>query len=201
MYGRPGVFHTTAWTTEPGLPYLSGPSNSDFVTNVGGGIEYIAPSRLRARVELGDLLEYFPCGANCTNKEWTNHLQFSVGLYAAIGKPVAGKPFDTDSGRSHRFIDKTNLLLIGSSLLGQFADAITTQRFHSHGGIEADPIARPFIEHGWGGEIGLGVIENTAQIYVMYGLHKMGHHRIERIVPLATAFTHGYEGYHNLQNQ
>jgi|CZKF01.1.fsa_nt_gi hypothetical protein len=207
-YGRPGVFHTTAShisqiaSPPPGQWMVIGwPSSTEFVTNVGGGIEFFAPSRVRTRVELGDLLEYFPCGANCTIKDWTNHLQFSVGMYAAIGKPVAGKPFDTNGGQSHRFFDKTNLLLLGVSLLGQSADDITTQRFHSHGGAESDPLARPFVNRGWGGEIGLGVIENSAQIFIMYGLHKMGHHRIEKLVPLADAFIHGYEGYHNLQNR
>jgi hypothetical protein len=122
-------------------------------------------------------------------------------MYAAIGKPVAGKLFDTDNGRPHRFFDKTNLLLLGASLLGQSADAITTQRFRSHGGQEADPLARPFVAQGWGGQVGLVSIENTAQIFIMYRLHKMGHHRIERIVPLADAFSHGYEGYNNLQRR
>jgi hypothetical protein len=201
------MFHTNAWSiTEPNIfptgpttITFSGPGKSEFVTNVGGGIEYLGPSRVHTRVELGDLLEYHPC-ANCTIKDWTNHLQFSVGMYAAIGKPVAGKPFDSDNGRSHRFFDKTNLLLIGTSLLGQSADDITTQRFHSHGGLEADPFSRPFVDQGWGGQIGLGVIENTAQIFVMYGLHKMGHHRIERIIPSGVGLLHGNEGYHNLQH-
>jgi hypothetical protein len=207
-YGRPGVFHWTASTTTyneilptgPTTIIYNFPSTSRFATNVGGGVEYFGPSRVRTRVELGDLLEYYPC-AECTIKNWTNHLQFSVGMYAAIGKPVAGKPFDTDSGRPHRFFDKTNLLLLGASLMGQSADDITTQRSLSHGGAETDPLARPFVNQGWGGQIGLTVFENTAQIFIMYRLHKMGHHRVEKTVPLADAFIHGYEGYHNLQNR
>jgi hypothetical protein len=114
---------------------------------------------------------------------------------------VAGKPFDSDGGQSHRFFDNTNLLLIGASLLGQSADQITTRRFLSHGGQEQDPLSRPFVDQGWGGQVGIAAIENTAQIFVMYRLHKMGHHRIERILLLVTAFAHGNMGYRNLQNR
>ncbi|MFZ0337245.1 MAG: hypothetical protein WAL45_04380 [Terracidiphilus sp.] len=204
-YGRPGVLHYAAYTvTEPTAGFttttFSNPGTSHFVTNVGGGVEYFGPYRVRTRVELGDLLEYHPCPL-CVIQNWTNHLQFSVGMYAAMGKPVAGKPFDTDSGRSHSFFDRTNLLLFGTSLLGQSADAITTQRSLSHGGAEGDPLARPFVDQGWGGQVGAAVVENTSQIFVMYLLHKMGHHRVEKTVPLADAFVHGYEGYHNLQHR
>jgi len=81
------------------------------------------------------------------------------------------------------------------------ADAVTTERRISHGWGEQDPLARPFADQGWGGMIGLGIIENTAQILVMYRLHKMGHHRIERTLPLVTALLGGRQGYHNLQHQ
>ena len=54
--------------------------------------------------------------------------------------------------------------------------------------------ARPFIGAGWGGQIGLAVLYNAAEISVMYGLHKM-----ERIVPLGPCAIGGYAGYHNLQ--
>lgn len=205
-YGRPGVIYETAWTESylyavpAGTITLTLPRVSDFAGDVGGGVEYFGPYRVRTRVELGDLLEYHPCSL-CVIQNWTNHLQFRVGVYAAVGKPVAGKPFDTDIARPHRFFDKTNLLLFGVSLLGQSADAITTQRLHSHGGEEGDPLARPFVDQGWPGQIGASVIENTAQILIMYRLHKMGHHRVEEIVPLADAFVHGYEGYHNLQHR
>lgn len=205
-YGRPGMFHTNAWTitqpsispTGPGTITVSSSGSSLFVSDVGGGVEYFASSRAHAKVELGDLLQLQTC-AQC--KTWTNHLQFSTGVYAMIGRPVAGKPFDVDSGRPHRFFDRTNLLLLGASLLGQSADAITTRRNLSHGGTEADPLERPFADQGWGGQIGVGVIENTAQLFVMYRLHKMGHHGIERLLPLASGFVGGHQAYHNLHLQ
>ncbi len=202
-YGRPGVLHTNAWTNTEPLPgfmttTVSSPGSSQFVSDVGGGIEYFAPSRIHAKVELGDLLLYQGC-AQCYH--WTNHVQFSTGVYAMIGKPVPGGQFNAEGEQPHRFLDRTNLLFLAVSLLGQSAEAITTQRFHGHGGQEADPLARPFVDQGWGGQVGEAVIVNAAQILVMYRLHKMGHHSIERIVPLVRAFGGGYEGYHNLQHQ
>lgn len=208
-YGRPGIFHASPFTetssltspTGPTTVTFSSPGSSRFVSDVGGGVEYFAPSRVRARVELGDLLEYYRCPA-CTIKNWTNHLQFSTGVYAMIGKPISGRSFDAyDGERSHRFLDKWNVLLLGASLLGQSADAITTQRDRSHGAIEADPLVKPFVDRGWPGQIGAGVIENGAQIFFMYRLHKTGHHRIERLVPLASGFIGGNQGYRNLQNR
>ena len=203
-YGRPGVVHRNASTLIEPVPGFTTttvnlPGSSQFVSDVGGGVEYFVSSRVHAKVELGDLLQFQTC-ASCST--WTNHVQFSTGVYAVIGKPLSGKSFDVDEGEwPHRFFDKTNLLLFGASLLGQSADAITSQRNRSHGSEETDPLARPFVDQGWGGQIGLGVIENTAQFFVMYRLHKMGHHRIERLVPLVSGFVGGNQGYHNLQHQ
>ncbi len=206
VYGRPGIFHTNAWTESqsyvspagPATLTSSSPGSSLFVSDVGGGVEYFAHYRLRARVELGDLLQLQTC-AQC--KIWTNHLQFSTGLYAAIGQPVAGGPFDADGEGPHRFLDNANLLLLLVSMLGQSADAITTQRFRSHGSEEQDPLERPFVDQGWAGQVGVAAIENAAQIFVMYRLHKLGHHRIERLVPLASGLVGGHQAYHNLQLQ
>lgn len=198
-YGRPGVLHTNAWTETQPYYYstitVSSPGSSLFVSDVGGGVEYFASSRVHAKVELGDLLMYQGC-AECYH--WTNHLQFSTGVYTLIGKPLAGKPFDTSNERSHRFFDKTNLTFLTISLLGQASDAITTQRFISHGkGPDADPLARPFVSHGWGGQVSLAALDNAAQLSVMFALHRMHQHRIERAVPLIFGAASGIEGYHN----
>jgi hypothetical protein len=126
-------------------------------------------------------------------------LQTSVGVYAGIGKVVGNGTFDVGREPAHRFFDKTDVLLMTVSLLGQSADMITTQRFHSHGFQEADPFARPFVDAGWGGQIGLAAINNGLEIGVMYALHKMGHHRVERLVPLVVGAEGAFSGYHNLQ--
>jgi hypothetical protein len=77
------------------------------------------------------------------------------------------------------------------------SDAITTQRFIKRGWQEGDPLSRPFVDHGWPGQIGIGVLDNAAELSVMYALHRMHHHRIERIVPIGRAAIGGIQGYRN----
>jgi len=197
-YARPGVLHyAAASVTEPS--YLttitvSAPATSHFVSNFGDGVEYALTPRVRARAEVGDLLELQTC-PKCNT--WTNHFQISVGMDAMVGKPLPGKRFDTASGPSHRFLDKTNLFLLSISLLAQASDAVTTQHIIGHGYAEADPLVRPLVNQGWPGQIGEAVIENAGQIFIMYRLHKMGFHRAERLIPISNALPHVYEGYSN----
>ncbi len=200
-YARPGVLHYTAWSvTEP--YYLttitvSSPAVSHFVSNFGDGVGYALTRRIRARAEVGDLMELQTC-PKCNT--WTNHLQISIGMDAMVGKPLPGTRFDTASGPSHRFLDKTNLFLLSVSLLAQAADAVTTQHVIGHGYSEADALVRPLVNQGWPGQIGGAVIENAGQIFIMYRLHKMGFHRAERLVPIADLVPHAYLGYHTAEN-
>ncbi len=87
----------------------------------------------------------------------------------------------------HRFFDTTNIALIGVESGALIADGIYTQRaltkypdvFH-----EADPIARPFVSHGWSGQIAGGVLFVSAEVGLRYLLHRHEHHRLERLLPL-----------------
>ncbi|MBS1815220.1 MAG: hypothetical protein JSS87_10130 [Acidobacteria bacterium] len=99
----------------------------------------------------------------------------------------------------HAFWDHKNKVLFAVSLTGQAADAITTQRGLSHGRREVNPIARPFVQQGWGGQIGLAVIVNGAQLGVMYLAHRRGHHRVERVLPVVVGLASGAAAYSNLQ--
>jgi hypothetical protein len=122
----------------------------------------------------------------------SNHLQISIGPMYSIGREL--KFEDARANSSHRFFDRTNLALFGTSLLAQTADAITTQHFlkacrsYSPGSNcswkEGDPLARPFVQYGWPGQIGAAVLVNGLQISAVYAIHKMGHHKIERFVTL-----------------
>jgi len=87
----------------------------------------------------------------------------------------------------HRFFDATNMALTGIEATALLADGIYTQRalrtypdiFH-----EADPIARPFVNHGWPGQIGGGALFIAADVGLRYWLHRKQHHRVERLLPL-----------------
>jgi hypothetical protein len=171
-----------------------------FATEVGEGVEYSPTANLHLRFEIGDLLvRYNDSGSvycnSCVNL--TNNLQTSAGAYFGLGNLTSWSPSARDSGKEHKFFGKSNLVLMGVSLLGQAADAYTTQRNVSHGGREGDPLAEPFVKYGWSGQIGLGVLNNAAEILGMYGLHKIGAHWIERAVPLSIATASGIEAYRN----
>jgi len=173
-----------------------------FALKLGGGAEYAPSSRMHVRFDVADLLvkynqpyRFFNGGHN----PWLNNLQTTTGIYMGLGKPMDWQVPEQHAESQHRFFDRANLTVIGVSLLGQSADAITTQRFISHGRPEQDPLARPFVKYGWSGQIGLAVLSNSAEIAGMYWLHKMHHHRIERLLPLPYAAASGVMAYRNDQ--
>jgi len=155
---------------------------------------------------MGDLLIHYVTPHEISsvfqqNAAWLNKLQIGGGLYVEMGKQLDWRPLVSDPKTSHPFFDKTFLFVNTVSLLGQSADAITTQRFLKHNEIEGDPLARPFVKYGWPGQIGVAVIVNSAIFTAEYGLHKMGHHRIERGLPLAVGAASGILAYNNLHGQ
>jgi len=84
--------------------------------------------------------------------------------------------------------NKVNFAIFAAELT---ADAITTQRGLNHGMREANPLARPFVTHGAGGQaaasaIGLGMAVGTA-----YWLHRTHHYKAERIAVRIMLATEG----------
>jgi hypothetical protein len=145
----------------------------------------------------------FGCGTRCSTfpTAWESNGEITVGLYSGLGK-VVGRPRPAlDAPPLHRFFDAKNLLGISISLLAQTSDAVTTQRFLHHGLQEQNGLARPFVDQGWGGQVAASAIVNTAEISVMYALHKMGHHRMERALPYVVAAPGAIEGYRNLHER
>jgi hypothetical protein len=92
--------------------------------------------------------------------------------------------------KTHRFFHSLNVSLIVAESGALLADGVTTQYGLSHfGGREADPFARPFVEHGWPGMIVGGALFIGAEVGARYLLHKHNHHRMERWLP---TFVIGY---------
>jgi len=60
-------------------------------------------------------------------------------------------------------------------------DAITTQRGLDRGFREANPIMRPFVTRGTGGQAAGSAIGFGAAMGTVYILHKTHHHKAERI--------------------
>lgn len=193
----------------PQLPVLTYGRRNSLVIDLGGGVEYAPQNRVRVRIGVGDLLVRSndlwtvtspPPNATAhsfATYPWLNELRANGEVSWQLGKPIFWTPPDTHQPQVHNFFDKANLAILAISLLGQASDAITTQRFLHHGDIEEDPLARPFVDSGWPGEVGFVIVENAGQLSVMYALHRMHRHRLERTVPLAFAADGAIAAYRN----
>ncbi len=89
----------------------------------------------------------------------------------------------------HPFWDRANTRLLLLNVAAQSLDAYSTQRaLRRDNTREFNPLARPFAERGWKGQVaysyGIGVGGTLA---VSYLFHRMGQHKRERITPLIVA--------------
>ena len=115
---------------------------------------------------------------------------------------------------THRFFDRTNLMLTGTETAALLADGITTQnrlgqirtQYRTVNGVvtpvqvrvtEVDPIGKLFVNHGWPGTIAGGALTIGSDLGVRYLLHRTNHHRLERLVPLMLAASNTFAAIHN----
>jgi hypothetical protein len=196
LKAQPGVLNWNDVITQvvapnpPAFTFIYGGINR-FVSDVGAGFEYSPTARIHVRGEVTDLVMRY------TSFDWTNNLQPSAGVYVGLGKAIAWTPPVYDARKSHRFFDRQNVVLITGSALAATADGITTQRNIARGVVEADPFARPLVKYGWSGQISIEALEAGGEIVGMYGLHRIGQHWIERLLPACVATTHGILAYQN----
>jgi len=183
------VITETVYSTPTSFSFLYG-GRTRFVTDMGGGMEVSLTPRVHLRGEFTDLLMRF------SSSNWSNNLEPAAGVYVGLGKSIGWNPPAYNSA-AHPFFDATNIVLLTVSVLGMTADGITTQRGIAQGRGEADPIARPLVKYGWSGQISIEALETGVEIAGMYGLHRTGHHWIERAVPLGIALTHAVFAYEN----
>jgi len=96
--------------------------------------------------------------------------------------------FAQENPQSHRFWDKTNIILHSSNAFAQAVDASVTQRDLQAGLKEHNPLARPLVEMGWGGQVaysfGIGIGGTLALSYIA---HKKDWHKLERLIPLSVS--------------
>jgi hypothetical protein len=162
-----------------------------FATDAGAGLEYSPSARIHLRGEVTDLILHEGSSG------WTNNLQPSAGIYYGLGKQIQWKPPIYEAKRAHRFGDTPNLVLLTVYVMAMTADAITTQQGLARGDREGDPFARPLVKYGWSGEISAMALEIGAETLGMYGLHRIGRHRIERLIPVSLAVIHAIFAYNN----
>lgn len=84
----------------------------------------------------------------------------------------------------HKFFDRQNTILLSVNAGLMAADAFTTDHIVNHhpNGQEANPLARPFVEHTSTAKAAVfwaGTYAGT--IGLSYLFHHSGHHRLERI--------------------
>lgn len=187
---------------EPGYLYTFG-YRPRLAAAYGGGLELAPSSHLRLRVELEDLQIHWRNPILTEDSGWQNTLHGMAGAYWSFGPELkAGREgFSARDAHPHRFLDRENEVLLLASLLGQSADAITTQRFEHHGILEGNPFARPLVKYGWSGQIAAGVLVNGAEIVGMWSLHRIHQHWAERAVPTVLAGVSGWAAYGNLKQQ
>jgi hypothetical protein len=189
LKAQPGVFiwstviKQVVFPTPSTFAFIDG-NRKQFVSDVGAGFEYSPSARIHVRAEVTDLVMRF------SRYSWSNNLQPTAGVYFGLGKPIAWTPPVYEARSTHPFFDTTNLVLITGSVLGMTADSITTQQFIKRGVPEGDPFARPLAKYGWSGQISLQVIETSAELLGMYAMHRIGQHRLERLIPVSLATTH-----------
>lgn len=190
LKAQPGYFSWSHLITEVTYRTPSVGRRTYFASNAGAGLEYSPSARIHVRGEVTDLVLH-------EGTSWTNNLQPSAGIYYGLGKQIQWKPPVYEAKRAHRFDATATLVLLTASTLAITADAITTQRDLARGDREGDPFARPLVKYGWSGEISAMALEIGAEILGMYGLHRIGQHRAERLVPVSLAIAHGIFAYNN----
>lgn len=165
-------------------------AETHFIGDVGPGVEYSPSSRVHIRGELTDLILHY------TGPSWANDFQPSISVSYGLGpsRSWASPAYD---GTRHPFFTPLNDVLLFGSALAISADAITTQRLIARGYREGDPLARPLVKYGWSGQVTASSLELGGETLGMYGLHRMGKHWIERLLPVGIAATHAVLAYNN----
>jgi hypothetical protein len=216
-YGKAGAVLWSRIYSEVDQPGPFAPSSFSYGTHAyfavgaGAGVEYSPSPRVHVRASVGDLVVDYGLArlGGCTDcfagyggygTAWDHNSDVNVGVFVGMGRSMPVRPTIRVNEKSHRFFDKTNFALLGVDLLAQTADAIGTQHFIKNGFEEQDGLARPFVNQGWPGQITAMALGTTAEVLVMYGLHRMGHHRLEHCLPLAATVPSAYAGYQNLKN-
>jgi hypothetical protein len=118
------------------------------------------------------------------------------GLVSAPPAPAVG------ASGPHRFFDSLSVALTGVESAALLADGYTTQRAltqYPESVREANPIARPFVSQGWPGQIAGGLLLVSADVATRYVLHRTGHHRFERVLPLIFTACGTAAAVHNSQ--
>lgn len=97
---------------------------------------------------------------------------------------VSSESYLPEAPSQHRFLDGKNRFLFATVAAFSGADFAVTHMNLANGGRELNPMVRPFT--GSTSALALNFAGQTAGVVgVSYLLHKSGHHKLERMVPVA----------------
>jgi len=113
----------------------------------------------------------------------------------AVEQPTLSTPPPEAPQAQHSFFDGKNRFLFSTVLAFSAADFAVTRANLANGGKELNPMARVFGVSTPGLAANF-MIEDAGVVGLSYVFHRTGHHRLERIAPLAnvaaSAFAIGY---------
>lgn len=102
----------------------------------------------------------------------------------AVQPVIAVKPFLPEAPAPHKFWDRENRFLFMSTAALCASDFSVTHMNLSNGGRELNPLVRPFTANS--ATLGSYFAAQTAGVMgLSYLLHRAGHHRLERMAPVA----------------
>jgi hypothetical protein len=142
------------------------------------------------------------------------NLAIALVLAGAVARPALARDANTiepverpaanvtvlPENPSHRFWDTENKVLFATTAGFAAADFASTRANLANGGQELNPVTRVFA----GSTAGLAANfagETAGVIGLSYFFHKTGHHKLERIVPLASIGASGFAVSYNLTHR
>lgn len=124
------------------------------------------------------------CGPAAAQQSAPQFTLASYKIQTIERTPSADSFLPEAPSRQHRFLDGKNRFLFSTVALFSGADFAVTHMNLANGGRELNPMVRPFT--GSTGMLAVNFAGQTAGVVgVSYLLHKSGHHKLERMVPVA----------------
>ena len=86
---------------------------------------------------------------------------------------------------THKFWDRENKLLFVTTVAFSAADFAVTRSNLAKGGRELNPLVQPFTANS--GTLAMNFVgQSAATLSIAYLFHRTGHHRLERLTPVAS---------------
>jgi hypothetical protein len=111
----------------------------------------------------------------------------------AVSQIVPDAP---EAKTEHLFLDRTNSLLLGASAASLAMDGWSSRSMLARGVLEMNPLARPFVGSTGGNLLYFGGSQ-AGVVGGMYWLHRLGHHKLEKVLPIAVAGMETWCAIHN----